>query len=99
MIHSLTFDRTVRTVLVMSKISRKGSEEARTQLPTLLEAAERGESTIITRRGRPVAALVPMKALGGAANQRSLVPLLGSGRGLWGTDSEKTLRSLRDEWE
>jgi prevent-host-death family protein len=83
----------------MAKMSRKGSEEARSQLPNLIEAAERGESTIITRRGRPVAALVPMKALGRSSNQRSLVPLLGSGRGLWGPDSERTLRDLRDEWE
>ncbi len=30
--------------------------------------------------------------------QRSLVALAGSGRGLWGKDSSKTLRGLRDEW-
>ena len=31
---------------------RKGAEEARNQLPDLLEAAEKGRSTIITRHGR-----------------------------------------------
>ena len=44
----------------MSKIPRKGAEEARNRLPDLLEAAEKGRSTIITRHGRPVAALVPL---------------------------------------
>ena len=43
-------------------ILRKGAEEARNQLPDLLEAAEKGRSTIITRHGRPVAALVPIEA-------------------------------------
>ena len=36
---------------------RKGAEEARNQLAHLLDAAERGESTIISKHGRPVAAL------------------------------------------
>ncbi len=44
----------------MSNVQRKGAEEARNQLPDLLEAAERGKSTIITRHGRPVAVLVPI---------------------------------------
>jgi prevent-host-death family protein len=43
-------------------MQRKGAEEARNQLPDLLEAAERGRSTIITKHGRPVAALVPIEA-------------------------------------
>ena len=77
---------------------RKGSEEARNQLPDLLEAAEKGRSTIITRHGRPVAALVPMAAYGAAVRQQPLLPLAGSGRRLWGRDSARTLRKLRDEW-
>jgi hypothetical protein len=31
--------------------------------------------------------------------QKSLLALAGSGRGLWGRDSRKTLRKLRDEWD
>jgi prevent-host-death family protein len=77
---------------------RKGAEEARNQLPNLLEAAEQGRSTIITRHGRPVAALVPIEAYGVAARQQSLVPVEASGRGLWGKASAPTLRRLRDEW-
>jgi prevent-host-death family protein len=77
---------------------RKGAEEARNQLPELLAAAEKGQSTVITRHGRPVAALVPIEALDAAVGQLPLMPLAGSGRGLWGKDSTRTLRRLRDEW-
>lgn len=36
-----------------------GAFEAKTHLSSLLEAAERGERITITKRGRPVAMLVP----------------------------------------
>lgn len=39
----------------------KGSEEARSQLPALLSDAERGRSTVISRRGRAVAALATQR--------------------------------------
>jgi prevent-host-death family protein len=80
------------------KILHKGSEEARNELPTLLEVAEGGQSTIITRRGRPVAALVPIAHLRSMERQKSLLSLKGSGRGLWGKDSGGTLKKLREEW-
>lgn len=35
------------------------ASEAKTHLPQLLDAVERGETIIITRHGRPVARLVP----------------------------------------
>jgi prevent-host-death family protein len=38
-----------------------GAHEARTQLPRLLRAVERGETVIITRRGKPVAKLGPVE--------------------------------------
>jgi prevent-host-death family protein len=77
---------------------RKGAEEARNQLPDLLAAAEKGQSTIITRHGRAVAALVPIESYNSISRQQSLLPLKGTGRGLWGSDSRRTLRELRDEW-
>ena len=78
---------------------RKGAEEARAQLPALLDAAEHGQPTIITRHGKPVAALVPIDAYKPPRKQLSLLPLEGTGRGLWGKDSTKTIRTLKDEWE
>ena len=83
----------------MSRIVRKGAEEARSQLPDLLAAAEKGRSTIITRHGRPVAALVPIDAYSSAVRQQPLLPLAGTGRGLWGKDSTRTVRKLREEWD
>jgi prevent-host-death family protein len=77
---------------------RKGAEEARNQLPDLLDAAERGRATIITRHGRPVAALVPIEEYRAAAPQEPLTAVAGTGRGLWGKGSTRTLRRLRDEW-
>jgi prevent-host-death family protein len=79
-------------------MQRKGAEEARNELPDLLAAAEKGRATIITRHGRPVAALVPIGAYGAAVRQPPLLPLKGSGRGLWGGNSAKTIRKMRDEW-
>jgi prevent-host-death family protein len=60
-------------------MQRKGAEEARNKLPDLLTAAEKGRATIITRHGRPVAALVPIGAYGAAVRRP---PPKGSGRGL-----------------
>ena len=82
----------------MDDTPRKGAEEARAQLPNLLDAAEHGAATIITRHGRPVAVVAPVGVLDAAAPQAPLTPLAGSGRGLWGDDSAETLRRLRDEW-
>ena len=79
-------------------MEHKGVEEARNQLPTLLEAAARGQTTVITRRGQPIAALVPLEAYGHMRRQQPLVGLRGSGRGLWGRNSRRTIRALRDEW-
>jgi prevent-host-death family protein len=82
----------------MAKVTRKGAEEARNQMPSLLEAAEKGDSTIITRHGRPVAAIVPVGHFSAKGPQKPLGRLKGSGRGLWGKTSAQTLRTLRDEW-
>jgi prevent-host-death family protein len=82
----------------MVKTPRRGAEQARNRLPELIAAAEKGRSTIITRHGRPVAALVPFDEHAASGAQQPLVPLKGSGRGLWGLDSTRTVRELRDEW-
>lgn len=82
----------------MDTTRQKGAEEARNQLPDLLAAAEQGKSTIITRHGRPIAALVPIAAYEATVTQPSLLPLAGTGRGLWGKSSTRTLRKLREEW-
>jgi prevent-host-death family protein len=82
----------------MSTTRRKGAEAARNELPDLLDAAEKGQSTIITKHGRPVAVLMPIEAYDTGLRQQPLTPLAGSGRGLWGKHRAQTLRNLRDEW-
>jgi antitoxin (DNA-binding transcriptional repressor) of toxin-antitoxin stability system len=77
---------------------RRSTEEVVQRLPELLDAAEKGHSTIITRHGRPVAVLAPVVALGAGIGQQPLTPWQGSGRGLWGGDSARTFSRLRDEW-
>jgi prevent-host-death family protein len=80
----------------MSKLMRKNAAEARSQLSALLADAEKGRVTIITRHGRSIAAIVPVTQR--ATRQQPLTALAGSGKGLWGKESAKLLRRLRDEW-
>jgi prevent-host-death family protein len=81
----------------MSKKSY-GAEEARTKLPELLERAHRGQATVITKHGRPYAALVPAAKTLGLKPRLKLLALAGSGKGLWGRTSAKTIDRMRDEW-
>ncbi len=46
----------------MGIMSTVGSFEAKTKLAELLDKVEAGETVTITRRGKPVAQLVPMKS-------------------------------------
>jgi prevent-host-death family protein len=88
--------RTVRADQGQAKMIHKGAEKARSQLPNLLDAAEKGESTIISKHGRPIAVLAPIGAY--SDRQEPLTPAAGSGRGLWGKSSTRGIRKLRDEW-
>jgi prevent-host-death family protein len=74
-----------------------GAEEARQQLPAILDAAVAGRSTIITRHGKVIAAVVPASKIE-KPRRSSLLALAGSGPGLWGRSSRKTIEKLRDEW-
>ena len=80
-----------------SKPGSKGAEEARQQLPAIIAAAAAGRTTIITRHGQAVAAVVPAAQVR-QSKPASLLSLAGTGRGLWGKDSRKTVSKLRDEW-
>ena len=74
-------------------------KRARSQLSTLLVEATKGHSTVITRYGKPVAAIVPVVQLAASSAQRSLLTVAGSGKGLWGSSSTRTVRQLRGEWD
>lgn len=78
--------------------SVKGAEEARKTLPALVGAAAKGRTTIITKHGLAVAAIVPIHVARFETKQLSLMSLVGSGKGLWGRDSASTIAKLREEW-
>ena len=75
-----------------------GAEDARKQLPALLNAATEGRTTIITKHGRAVAAVVPADSITPAKKQSSITSIAGTGKGLWGKASTSAIAKLRDEW-
>ena len=75
-----------------------GAEEARTLLPELLERAHQGKTTLITKRGKPYAAIVPVPEAAPRSARVALLSLEGTGRGLWGSDAAGEVARLRDEW-
>lgn len=64
---------------------RIGAEQARQQLPRLLDEARRGQTTIVTKWGKPFAAIVPLDALPPEKEVRSIAALAGSASGLYGS--------------
>ncbi|MDQ7246867.1 type II toxin-antitoxin system Phd/YefM family antitoxin [Dongia sedimenti] len=80
------------------ELRQKGAEDAKNRFQELLTAAENGEATIITKHGKPVAALMPIGNYATDSRQQALSPLAGSGRGLWGKTRTRTLRKLLNEW-
>jgi len=49
-----------------------GVEETRIQLPRLLEQAAAGKATVITRHGKPIAAIMPLDTYASAGRQQSI---------------------------
>lgn len=82
----------------MSRRRYTGVEETRQQLPSLLEQAHAGEPVVITKHGKPFAAIVPLDALPVAAMRPSFIALRASGAGLWGDDAADWVNRMRDEW-
>lgn len=76
-----------------------GLEQARNELPRLVSQAESGTSAVITRHGRPCAALVPLDRLQTHTRRGGLLLLRGTGAGLWGPDVAATVTELRREWD
>ena len=82
----------------MSAIKRYGLEQARNQLPSIAANAHAGASSIITRHGKPYAAIVPVEAMQRKTTAQGILALRGTGRGLWGPEVNQSIRELRDEW-
>ena len=68
-------------------------------LPSVVAEAHGGEMSLITRHGKPYAAIVPVSVAMANRGRSRLLDLRGSGKGLWGDSVAKTLRELREEWD
>ena len=84
------------------KVRITGVEETRAKLPSILRSAyQEGTVTIVTKRGVPYAAVVPVPhALREAPKFREapkLTELRGSADGCFG-DARRFVEELRDEW-
>ena len=86
----------------MAAIENYGLEQARIQLPNIIANAHAGIRSIITKHGKPYAAIVPLedvpKLSSDAELASGIVPLRGTGRGLWGANVGQSISELRDEW-
>ena len=82
----------------VSRRRYSGVEEARQNLPSLLADAKSGKPVVITKHGKPYAAIVPLEALPDARTGPSIHALRGSGAGLWGDDAAAWIDRMRDEW-
>jgi prevent-host-death family protein len=84
-----------------SASTRIGIEQARASLPALVDEAHAGRGSVITRHGKPVAALVSLAQMTQMAQQRrpsGLLALRGSGVGLWSEGAARAVSRLRGEW-
>jgi prevent-host-death family protein len=84
----------------MAAPTHYGLEQARAQLPALMAQAHAGQASIITKHGKPYAAIVPLADVAQAHKRpgKGVLSLQGSGKGLWGKNSGATIAQLRDEW-
>jgi antitoxin (DNA-binding transcriptional repressor) of toxin-antitoxin stability system len=76
-----------------------GLEQGRKELPRLAELANAGEGSLLTKHGKPYAAIVPPEVLLDARRRPSFLSLRGSGKGIWGRSVSQYVADLRDEWD
>jgi len=86
----------------MSSIANYGLEQARIQLPNIVSNAHAGVRCIITKHGKPYAAIVPLQDIQKSHTDADLasgiLALRGTGQGLWGDHVGQAVSKLRDEW-
>ena len=87
----------------MSDKKTYGLEQARAQLPLIAAEAQAGYSSEITRHGKPVAVVVPVKhwqdQLARGVKFDGILTLRGTGAGLWPRGAASAVAQLRKEWQ
>jgi prevent-host-death family protein len=80
-----------------------GLEQARAHLPHIAAEARAGHTSVITRHGEPIAAVVPVSFLraeqAGRVRKGGILALRGTGRHMWPAGAGRTVAEMRDEWE
>ncbi len=76
-----------------------GLEKGRKQLSQLAALAYAGQGSLLTRYGRPYAAIVAPEVLLGSRRKPAFLALRGTGRGLWEKASGRHVGGLRREWD
>ena len=76
-----------------------GIDEGRISLPKLAALAHAGQSSLLTKHGKPYAAIVSAEVLLISRRKPGFWAVRGSGRGLWGKSVARHIAQLRDEWE
>jgi hypothetical protein len=80
-------------------IPRIGLDEGRSTLPRLAALAHAGQASLLTRHGKPFAAIVAPEVLLASRPRPGFLALRGSGRGLWGPSAAAAVADLRNEWD
>ena len=75
-----------------------GLEQGRKQLPELAALAHSGQGSLLTKHGKPYAAIVAPGLLLKSRRKPSFLALRGTGKGLWGKSPAQHVARLRDEW-
>ncbi|MES2530970.1 MAG: Prevent-host-death protein [Pseudomonadota bacterium] len=76
-----------------------GLEQGRKTLPELASRAQAGEPSLLTRHGKPYAAIVSPELLVQAQPRARFLALRGSGKGLWGDAPAAAIDEIRNEWD
>lgn len=75
-----------------------GIEQGRNTLPQLALRAFGGEPSVLTKHGKPYAAIVPLEMVRRAqSGNAGFLALRGTGKGLWGAEPVQLIAEMRDE--
>ena len=87
----------------MTRNTTYGLEQARIHLPLIIAQAHTGVTSVITRHGKPYAAVVSIKDMEKTKTTLAATPgvlaLRGTGKGLWEQSTGSIVAELRDEWD
>ena len=75
-----------------------GLHVGRINLPRLASLAHAGQGSLLTKHGKPYAAIVAPEVLLKGRRKSGFLNLRGSGVGLWGASPAQHVDALRSEW-